>query len=174
MTTRDAIQSYFESLRAKSGWEVLLAEDMTFTSLVSPIKRVTGKGAYLEATKRFFSMIKAVEIRSIIVEGERACALTRSTFRFREVLRSRAMSPKCLKCAMARSSRSTSTLTAPHSPNREAFPTRPATSSTLCRVVAPTTETDEAHPSVTCEHHQGAQAHPAAHSSHERPAAQRD
>ena len=77
MTTRDAIQSYFESLRAKSGWEVLLSEDMTFTSLVSPIKRVTGKGAYLEATKRFFSMIKAVEIRSIIVEGERACALTR-------------------------------------------------------------------------------------------------
>ena len=77
MTTTDTIQSYFKSLSAKSGWETLLADDMVFASFTSPVKHVTGKGAYLEATKRFFSMIKAVEIRSILVDGERACALTR-------------------------------------------------------------------------------------------------
>jgi ketosteroid isomerase-like protein len=50
---------------------------MAFTSFVSPIKQVTGKAAYLEATKRFFSMITAVEVRDMIVDGDRTCALTR-------------------------------------------------------------------------------------------------
>ena len=77
MTTRETIQSYFASLRGKSGWEAILADDLAFTSFTSPVKHVTGKGAYLEATKRFFSMIKAVELKSILVHGERACALTR-------------------------------------------------------------------------------------------------
>ena len=65
MTTRDTIQSYFESLGRKSGWEVFLSDDMVFTSFTSPIKQVTGKGGYLEATKRFFSMIEAIEIKGI-------------------------------------------------------------------------------------------------------------
>ncbi|MBI5047980.1 MAG: nuclear transport factor 2 family protein [Deltaproteobacteria bacterium] len=77
MTTRDIIQNYFDSLKQKSGWKAFLADEMTFTSFVSPIKRVAGKGAYLEATKRFFSMITAVEVKNLIVDGDRACALTR-------------------------------------------------------------------------------------------------
>lgn len=77
MTTRDTIQTYFDSLKANSGWEVLLSEEIVFTSFTSPVKRVTGRGAYLEATKRFFSMIKALEIKRVLVDGERACVLTR-------------------------------------------------------------------------------------------------
>ena len=77
MTKNDTIQRYFDSLKKKSGWEAFLADDMTFTSFGSPIKQVTGKGAYLEATKRFFSMITGVEVRDVIVDGDRACALTR-------------------------------------------------------------------------------------------------
>jgi len=77
VTTKDTIQRYFDSLKKKSGWEAFLADDMTFTNFVSPIKHVTGKGAYLEATKRFFSMITAVELRDMIVDGDRTCALTR-------------------------------------------------------------------------------------------------
>ena len=46
-------------------------------ALSAPIKQATGKGAYLEATKRFFSMITAVEVKDLIVDGDRACALTR-------------------------------------------------------------------------------------------------
>jgi ketosteroid isomerase-like protein len=77
MTTRDVIQNYFDCLKAKRGWEAYLGDEMAFTSFTSPIKRVTGRGAYLEATKRFYSMIKAVEIRGIVVDGEKACVLTR-------------------------------------------------------------------------------------------------
>ena len=77
MTTRDTIQGYFENLSAKSGWEAFLSDDMAFTSFTSPIKRITGRDAYVEATKGFFSMIKALEIKSILVDGERACTFTR-------------------------------------------------------------------------------------------------
>jgi ketosteroid isomerase-like protein len=75
--TRETIQDYFESLKGKSGWEAFLSDEMVFTNFTSPAKRVTGRVAYLEATKRFFSMIKALEIKGILVDGERACALTR-------------------------------------------------------------------------------------------------
>jgi len=77
MTTNDIIQGYFDSLEQKGRWEAFLADGMTFTSFVTPIKQVAGKKAYLESTSRFFSMITAVEVKDLIVEGDRACALTR-------------------------------------------------------------------------------------------------
>jgi len=76
MTTRDTIQGYFNRLKQKNGWESFLSEDMTFTSFTSPIKRVSGKVAYLESTKRFYSMITAFEVRDLLVDGRKACALT--------------------------------------------------------------------------------------------------
>jgi ketosteroid isomerase-like protein len=77
MTTKDTIESYFRHLERKDGWDALLAEDIAFTSFTSPIKRVSGRAQYLEATKRFYSSIASVEVRDVIVDGERACALTR-------------------------------------------------------------------------------------------------
>ena len=76
-TTRDTIEGYFDSLKQKGAWDTFLADELLFTSFTTPIKRVMGKGGYLEATKRFYSMIQAVEIKAMVVEGERACVLTR-------------------------------------------------------------------------------------------------
>lgn len=77
MTTEETIQGYFNALKQKAGWESFLSEDMLFTSFTSPNKQVTGKGAYLEATKRFYSMITSFEVRDVVISGEKACALTR-------------------------------------------------------------------------------------------------
>ncbi len=76
MTTKDTIEGYFNSLKQKKGWESFLSDDMIFTSFTSPIKQVTGKAAYLEATKRFYSTVISVEVKDLIIEGEKACALT--------------------------------------------------------------------------------------------------
>lgn len=76
MNTMEAIQSYFTKLERKNGWESLLGDDMVFTSFTSPVKQIKGKAAYLQATKRFYSMIRSVEVRDLIVAGDRACALT--------------------------------------------------------------------------------------------------
>ncbi len=77
MTTGDVIRGYFNDLKERNGWESHLANDIVFTSFTSPIKQVTGRDAYLQATKRFYSMIVDVEVRELMVEGTNACALTR-------------------------------------------------------------------------------------------------
>ena len=77
MSTKEIIRRYFEELTRKGNWESFLSDDLEFTSFTNPVKQVAGKAAYLESTKRFFSMIKSLEVRDLIIEGSKACALTR-------------------------------------------------------------------------------------------------
>lgn len=77
MTTIDTVAAYFSHLQQNAGWDSFLADDMVFTSFAAPVKQVTGRAAYLEATKRFYSMIRRLDVRSVIVDGDQACALTR-------------------------------------------------------------------------------------------------
>ena len=77
MSARSVIETYFNLLRTKTGWESLLADDVAFTSFTIPNKQLAGKSAYLEATKRLYSTIQSFELRGLIVEGANACALTR-------------------------------------------------------------------------------------------------
>jgi len=76
MNTKQTIERYFDRLKDKSGWEGLLADDVTFTSFTIPNKRADGKAAYLQATKRFYSTIARVEVRDLLIDGDRACAFT--------------------------------------------------------------------------------------------------
>ena len=39
MPTRDIIESYFEELKRSGNWQRFLADDLTFTSFTSPVKR---------------------------------------------------------------------------------------------------------------------------------------
>jgi ketosteroid isomerase-like protein len=77
MTTRETIEEYLSSVQEKDGWEEYFADDVVFTSFVSPTKRVSGRTAFLEATKGFYGMIKSLEVQSLLVDGDRACATTR-------------------------------------------------------------------------------------------------
>ncbi|SRR5712691_1539095 len=81
MNTKDTVHGYFNGLKQQRGWDSFLSEDMTFTSFTSPAKQVAGKRAYLEATKRFYSTIASVELRDLMVDGDKACALTRYQLR---------------------------------------------------------------------------------------------
>jgi ketosteroid isomerase-like protein len=76
MTTRETVQGYFTALKERRGWDSFLSDDLAFTSFTSPVKHVAGKNSFLEATKRFYTSYLSFEVRNIIVEGERACALT--------------------------------------------------------------------------------------------------
>jgi ketosteroid isomerase-like protein len=79
MTTRQTIEGYFDALKKKARWQDALATDVVFTSYASPVKQVAGRDAYLEATKRFYSTIADVEVRQLLVDGDRAVALTHYT-----------------------------------------------------------------------------------------------
>ena len=76
MNTRQTVERYFDLLRNAGAWDAMLADDIDFTRLTTPAKRVTGKTAYLEATRRFYASIASLNIRELVVEGERAFALT--------------------------------------------------------------------------------------------------
>ncbi len=67
MATQETIQSYFSCLKQKKGWESLLADDLVFTSFTNPIKKVSGREAYLESTRRFYSMIAAFEVKDLVL-----------------------------------------------------------------------------------------------------------
>jgi len=88
MTTKATIEGYFASLKQKTGWESFLSDDMVFTSFTNPVKQITEKAAYLEATKRFYGGIVAFEVRDLLIDGDKACALTRYQLQ---------TAPKCLR-----------------------------------------------------------------------------
>ena len=77
MSTKETVERYFAALAEKGKWEAFLADDLKFTSFTTPLKEVAGKPAYLESTKRFFSMVRSVEVKDLMTEGPKACALTR-------------------------------------------------------------------------------------------------
>ena len=77
MTTRATIEGYSDRLRRREGWDAYLADDVAFTSLASPGKTLAGRAAYLEGTRRFYSSIADLDLRELLIDGDRACALTR-------------------------------------------------------------------------------------------------
>jgi ketosteroid isomerase-like protein len=77
MNTKSVTECYLEALRSGAKWSDFFHDDMTFISHVAPPKLVKGKAAFLESTRRFYSMIAGVEVTALIVEEGRACALTR-------------------------------------------------------------------------------------------------
>lgn len=79
MSTRTTVESYFTALRDREAWPDHLAPTLTFTTHASPGRTVAGRDAYLAATAGFFSMVRDVELRDLVVDGDRACALTTYT-----------------------------------------------------------------------------------------------
>ena len=77
MSQRETIQEYFARLGRKQDWAPLLADDFVFTSFTSPVRQIRGRSDYVAGTRRFFSMITSVELRQLLIDGERLCALTR-------------------------------------------------------------------------------------------------
>ncbi len=76
MTTAEVVRQYLDGVAQRSGWEALLADGVTFTSRTSPEKELVGREACLVATRRFYSTVVSMRVRDLIVDGDRACALT--------------------------------------------------------------------------------------------------
>jgi hypothetical protein len=76
MTAEATVERYFEALKGKGDWGSLFSESVVFTSYTSPVRRIVGRPAFLEATQRFYTSVVSVEIRAFIAEGDQVCALT--------------------------------------------------------------------------------------------------
>jgi ketosteroid isomerase-like protein len=77
VTTKQIIERFLEAVTRGADWTSFLAEDVVFGSMTSPGREIRGKEASLPGLRRFYSMVSSLEVRDIIVDGEKACALTR-------------------------------------------------------------------------------------------------
>lgn len=77
MSTKEVVEDYLDAIRDRRDWESLLAEDAAFTSFTSPVRETAGKAGYIAATKAFYSKVESFELRQLLIDGDRACALTR-------------------------------------------------------------------------------------------------
>lgn len=77
MSTQETIEAYFEDLKTKGRWADHFAEGMAFISHGTPAKAVSGRDAFVASTRGFYRMIRGFEVRRLLVDGPRACALTR-------------------------------------------------------------------------------------------------
>jgi ketosteroid isomerase-like protein len=75
--TRVVVEGYFAGLKAGEGWQRFISDDVVFTSRTSPNRQISGRSTFVEATKRFYSTIASVDVRQLIVDGDRACVLSR-------------------------------------------------------------------------------------------------
>jgi ketosteroid isomerase-like protein len=54
----------------------MFADDIIFTSFTSPVRQIVGRNTVIDGTKRFYSSIVSVEIKDLMVDGDKACAQT--------------------------------------------------------------------------------------------------
>jgi len=73
------VEGFLSAVMEKTDWVSYLDEQLEFISATSPLRQVAGKETALPGLRRFYSMVTAMQIRELIVEGQRACALTRYT-----------------------------------------------------------------------------------------------
>jgi ketosteroid isomerase-like protein len=75
MSTKDVIQSYYDSLTKKDDkWQELYADD-SFFSDASQTLRAEGKAAIIQLFIPFLKRVEALKVKQMIVEGEHACAI---------------------------------------------------------------------------------------------------
>lgn len=72
MTTKESVETYFKNLSKNEGWQNNLSDHMEFSS---PRQNSVGKEHYIEATLRFLQFVYGFEIKELIIEGDKACAL---------------------------------------------------------------------------------------------------
>src|SRR5689334_6928950 len=57
MTARQTVERYYERLGQRAGWDAVFSDDVVFTNFATPVRRVSGKEAFLQATRRFYGSI---------------------------------------------------------------------------------------------------------------------
>jgi ketosteroid isomerase-like protein len=75
MSAKSIVQSYYESLRLKDDrWQALYSEDAVFSDASNTLD-AKGRAAVIQSFVPFLKSVAQVEVKQMIVEGERVCAI---------------------------------------------------------------------------------------------------
>src|SRR6185295_576516 len=74
MTIQMLIDTYYDGLARRGGWDEAIADDFAFTA-ANPGNDTRGKAAYAEVIRQFSRMFETVALKQSIVDGETACVI---------------------------------------------------------------------------------------------------
>ena len=83
MTTRELLETYYQGLAKKSGWEAVIADDFTFLGGdMTKTTPIAGKQAYVEVIKRFSKWFTDMRTKDVFVSDDGAFVLANYDFTF--------------------------------------------------------------------------------------------
>ena len=74
MTIQALLDTYYDGLSRRAGWDEAIADDFAFTG-ANAGNHTRGKAAYAEVIRQFSRMFETVAIKQSIVDGETACVV---------------------------------------------------------------------------------------------------
>jgi len=83
MTTRELLETYYQGLAKKRGWETVIADDFTFLGGdMTKTTPIVGKQAYVEVIKRFSKWFTDMRTKDVFVSDDGAFVLANYDFTF--------------------------------------------------------------------------------------------
>jgi hypothetical protein len=83
MTAKILLETYYKGLAKKEGWDEVLSDGFKFIGgdMINN-NTAEGKTAYNEILKRFSLLFKAMRVKDMIIEDDRACVIANYDFEF--------------------------------------------------------------------------------------------
>ncbi len=72
-TTQEILEGYYNAIKQKDGWQDFISDDILFDG--TGVKATGGKDAFVEGNRQFLRAVRASQVKEMIVDGEKACAL---------------------------------------------------------------------------------------------------
>jgi ketosteroid isomerase-like protein len=77
------LDNYYKGFAQKANWEDTIADDFEYTGGdMNNRQPLIGKQAYVEVIRRFSNLFTAMRVKSMVVEGDRACVIGNYDYRF--------------------------------------------------------------------------------------------
>ena len=74
MTFEALLDTYYDGLAKRSGWEQTIAEGFEFTA-ASPANDSRGRAAFIEMLRRFSRTFETVSVKKTLIDGDTACVI---------------------------------------------------------------------------------------------------
>lgn len=83
MDTKELLQTYYNGLAKKEGYESVLSDDFKFIGGdMTKQEPVVGKEAYIEILQRFSRLFTSMRIKEMIIENNSACVIASYDYTF--------------------------------------------------------------------------------------------
>ncbi len=82
-TIKELLETYYKGFAQKKNWEYVISDDFRYTGGdMTNTTPLIGKAAYIKVIERFSRVFQNMQVKEMIIEGEKACVIGNYDFRF--------------------------------------------------------------------------------------------